>query len=94
MDHADFGLADSLPQFARDILRCRRTHAPRSQRLGQRIECNGTQRAGDRKPKLPYVAQSRDAPTLIVGDDGNERETLPNGAFKIGNIEREGAVAR
>ena len=27
MDHADFGLADSLPQFARDILRWRRTHA-------------------------------------------------------------------
>jgi hypothetical protein len=66
----------------------------RSQGKGQTIERDWTQRAGNRNTKLPHVEKTRDSPTLIVGDDRDKREILPNCGFQISHIESECTVAR
>jgi len=94
MDHGNLGQRHGLTQLARKLRRCLGANAAAPERIGQLVEDNRSQGTGDWLAELPHVTGARDAPSPIVGDNGNERQILPCRRFEIGDIECERAIAR
>src|SRR6266498_91005 len=80
-------------QLAPDGRGAGHTDSAGTEGAGEIVEGDGAEGTGDRFAELAHVAGASDAPTPVVGDDGDEGEMLAHGAFDVGQVEGEGAVA-